>query len=990
NGAIDSVLLNEACSAGCGSFIETFSKSLSLPVTQFAQNALYARNPVDLGSRCTVFMNSRVKQAQKEGAEVADISAGLAYSVIKNALQKVIKVTDPSELGKNIVVQGGTFYNEAVLRAFELISGREAIRPDIAGIMGAFGAAVIAQERYAEGYQSELLNAAELDSLEIKSSLTRCKHCGNNCLLTINRFSNGRRFISGNRCERGLGKEHKANNVPNLFDYKLERLFSYKPLSQSDAKRGTVGIPRVLNMYENYPLWFTFFTELGFRVELSPASSRQVYEKGIESIPSESACYPAKLAHGHIMELINNGADFIFYPSAAYERKEIGGADNHYNCPIVTSYPENIRNNVEDLRERDIVFRNPFVNLNDKKALTKAMIEEFPGIPVTDVKNALDAAWLEQECFRADIRKKGEETVEYLKRSNMSGVVLAGRPYHADPEINHGIPELITAYGTAVLTEDSVAHLGNVERPLIVRDQWAYHSRLYAAASFVAGQDNLELVQLNSFGCGLDAVTTDEVSEILSEAGKIYTLLKIDEVNNLGSARIRIRSLFAFLKDRKPQPEKNRNDNLRWERRVFTKKMRKNHTLLCPQMSPIHFDLLKDAFISCGYNLAVMPGIDTECVETGLKYVNNDACYPALIVVGQVLNALKSGEYDLNNVSVLISQTGGGCRATNYIGFIRKALRKAGMEHIPVVSVNAGGLEKNPGMKYTMPLINRALQALIYGDLFMRVLYATRPYELIPGSADALYDKWNKICKRAVRHGNQARFKANIYNIVREFDNLPINNAQKPRVGVVGEILVKFHPTANNNIVDLLEKEGVEAVVPDLLDFFLYGCYNTRYKVRHLGAKPASRWINDSVISVIEYYRRHARKALRESKRFHQPARIDELGNMAKSIVSLGNQTGEGWFLTAEMTELIHSGCNNIVCLQPFACLPNHVTGKGIIKELRRRYPLSNIVAVDYDPGASEVNQLNRIKLMLAAARRNMSALESAVIASAAPIANVT
>jgi predicted CoA-substrate-specific enzyme activase len=972
NGAIDSVLLNEACSAGCGSFIETFAKSLDLPVTQFAQNALYARNPVDLGSRCTVFMNSRVKQAQKEGAEVADISAGLAYSVIKNALQKVIKVTDPSELGKNIVVQGGTFYNEAVLRAFELISGREAVRPDIAGVMGAFGAAVIARERFNEGYESKLLNPAELDSLEIKSSLTHCKRCANNCLLTINQFSNGRRFISGNRCERGLGKERKANNAPNLFDYKLKRLFDYAPLSAAKARRGVVGVPRVLNIYENYPLWFTFFTELGYRVKLSPASSRQVYEKGIESIPSESACYPAKLAHGHIMELINAGVDFIFYPSAAYERKEISGADNYYNCPIVTSYPENIKNNVEDLRERGVVFRNPFVNLNDKKALAKALIHEFADIPAADIKAALDAAWLEQERFRADMRRMGEETVEYLRQNNMSGVVLAGRPYHSDPEINHGIPEMITGYGTAVLTEDSVAHLGNVERPLIVRDQWAYHSRLYAAASFVAGQDNLELVQLNSFGCGLDAVTTDEVSEILSRAGKIYTLLKIDEVNNLGAARIRIRSLFAFLRERETGPRKTELPNLRWERRVFTRNMRRKHTLLCPQMSPIHFDLLKEAFISCGYNLAVMPGIDRECVETGLKYVNNDACYPALIVVGQVLNALKSGKYDLNSVSVLISQTGGGCRATNYIGFIRKALRKAGMEHVPVVSVNASGLERNPGMKYTMPLINRALQALIYGDLFMRTLYAIRPYELIPGSADALYEKWNRICKKSVREGSQARFKANIYGIVHEFDNLPINNVQKPRVGVVGEILVKFHPTANNNIVDLLEKEGVEAVVPDLLDFFLYGCYNTRYKVRHLGEKPASRWINDSVISVIEYYRRHARKALRESNRFYPPARIDELGNMAKSIVSLGNQTGEGWFLTAEMTELIHSGCNNIVCLQPFACLPNHVTGKGIIKELRRRYPLSNIVAVDYDPGASEVNQLNRIKLMLAAARRNM------------------
>jgi len=677
------------------------------------------------------------------------------------------------------------------------------------------------------------------------------------------------------------------------------------------------------------------------------------------------------------MELISAGADFIFYPSAVYERKEIEGADNHYNCPIVTSYPENIRNNVEDLRERGVPFYNPFVNLNDKKALAKSLAAQFPDIPRKEIQAALNAAWAEQENYRADIRRKGEETLAYIEQNNMRGIVLAGRPYHADPEINHGIPELIAGYGAAVLTEDSVAHLAEAERPLIVRDQWAYHSRLYAAASYVAAHDNLELVQLNSFGCGLDAVTTDEVAEILNHAGKIYTLLKIDEVNNLGSARIRIRSLFAFLNERRSGEKRRTLTAARWKRRVFTKDMRKNHTIIGPQMSPIHFDILQEAFKSCGYNLAIMPGIDKDCVETGLKYVNNDACYPALIVVGQVLNALKSGQYDLNNVSVLISQTGGGCRATNYIGFIRKALRKEGWDHIPVVSLNAGGLEKNPGMTYSPSLINRALQSIIYGDLLMRVLYRTRPYEAVPGSANALYEKWNAICKESVRGGSQSGFKANIYGIVREFDALELTDVQKPRVGVVGEILVKFHPTANNSIVELLEKEGVEAVVPDLLDFFLYGCYNARYKVKHLGEGYARRVINDSVIAVLEHYRRHVRNALKESKRFSPPARINELGDMAAPIVSLGNQTGEGWFLTGEMTELIHGGCNNIVCMQPFACLPNHVTGKGIIKELKRRYPLSNIVAVDYDPGASEVNQLNRIKLMLATAHRNMNIDES-------------
>jgi len=976
-GVIDNVLLNEACSAGCGSFIETFAKSLNFNVADFAEVALFAEKPIDLGSRCTVFMNSRVKQAQKEGAHVSDISAGLAYSVIKNALQKVIKITDPCELGEKIVVQGGTFYNEAVLRSFELIAEREAIRPDIAGLMGAFGAAVIAKERYKVGHESTLFGAERLAALEIKSTMTRCKGCENNCLLTINSFSGGRRFVSGNRCERGLGQEKKRNDLPNLFAYKYKRLFDYESLAPEMARRGTVGIPRVLNLYENYPLWHTFFTKLGYRVQLSPQSSRGVYEKGIESMPSESVCYPAKLAHGHIMELLNAGVRFIFYPSISYERKEIAAAESHFNCPIVTSYPENIKNNVEELRTLDVDFRNPFFNLNDKAFMQKRLAEEFPEIPASEIYTAYDAAWDEQERFRADMRRMGEETVKELETKGLRGVILAGRPYHIDPEINHGIPEMITSYGVAVLTEDSIAHLGetDVPRPLVIRDQWAYHSRLYAAAAFTNTKPNLDLVQLNSFGCGLDAVTSDEVHDILDAAGKIYTLLKIDEVNNLGSARIRIRSLFAAVEERAAKAQITFIPPEIAPRAVFTKDMKKRHTILSPQMSPIHFEFVEAAFRASGYNIVMMPAMDRESVEIGLKYVNNDACYPALIVVGQLLKGLKSGEYDLNNVSVAITQTGGGCRASNYIGFIRKALKKAGLEHIPVISVSASGIEKNPGWTYSMAMINRSLQALIYGDLLMRVLYKVRPYELVPGSSNALYEKWNEKCKLDLQKGSRRQFRDNISRIVEEFDSLPIHEDMvKPKVGVVGEILVKFHPTANNDIVGLLEAEGAEAVVPDLLDFFLYSTYNSKFKVEKLGFRKRGGLIADIVVGAIEWYRKHMCAALSESKRFEPPTRIDRLAEMAEPIVSIGNQTGEGWFLTAEMVELIHSGASNIVCTQPFACLPNHVTGKGIIKELKRLYPLANIVAIDYDPGASEVNQLNRIKLMLSVAQRNLSA----------------
>ena len=976
NKTVDNVLLNEACSSGCGSFIETFAKSLNYEVEDFAKVALFAKNPIDLGTRCTVFMNSKVKQAQKEGATVADISSGLAYSVIKNALYKVIKITNPKDLGTKMVVQGGTFYNDAVLRSFEKISGCQAVRPDIAGIMGAFGAALIAREHY-DSIDGTMLSIDEINDLKFDTTLARCKRCTNHCLLTINKFTGGRQYISGNRCERGLGKEKNVDNIPNLFEYKLERYFSYPALTEEQAVRGTVGIPRVLNMYENYPFWHTFFTKLGYKVVLSPTSSRKIYELGIESIPSESECYPAKLAHGHIKWLIDQGIKYIFYPSIPYERNEIEGANNHYNCPIVTSYPENIKNNVEELKDPSICFDNPFMSFESAEILSNRLIEIFTakaGIKENEVKEAFDAAWKELAAARADIRKKGEETLSYLKASGRKGIVLAGRPYHIDPEIHHGIPELINSYGVAVLTEDSISHLGKIDRPTIVVDQWMYHSRLYAAASFVRTQPNLELIQLNSFGCGLDAVTTDQVNDILSKSGKIYTVLKIDEVNNLGAARIRIRSLLSAVKEREVKHYSTHLTSSAHHRVIFTDEMRENYTILAPQMSPIHFDLLEPALRSGGYNVVVLPNDNRKAVDTGLQYVNNDACYPSLMVVGQIMDALLSGKYDLNKVAVMITQTGGGCRATNYIGFIRRALEKAGMSQIPVVSLSAAGLEKNPGLKITPRLLLTAMEALIYGDVFMRVLYRTRPYEKVFGSANALHEKWRNICIKSLEKGKWGEYKKNLRGIVREFDELPLNeDLKKPRVGVVGEILVKFLPAANNYLVELLEAEGAEAVVPDLLDFFLYSAYNNNFKARYLGKKKSSARIGNLTIWVLEQLRGEAKKALSKSKRFTPPVHIKKLAKYAETVVSTGNQTGEGWFLTGEMLELIHSGVYNIVCTQPFACLPNHIVGKGVIKELRKQHPEANIVAVDYDPGASEVNQLNRIKLMLSTAVKNMN-----------------
>ena len=973
NGSVDTIQLNEACSSGCGSFLENFAASMGYTAQSFAAQALFAPEPLDLGTRCTVFMNSNVKQAQKEGASIQDISAGLAYSVIRNALFKVIKLTDAGQLGKRVVVQGGTFYNHAVLRAFEKISGREAVCPDIAGIMGAFGAALIAR-RHACGGKSSMLELCEIRRLEWKTSTTHCGGCENRCMLTINAFPGGRKHITGNRCERGLGQTASGEKGPNVAAYKLRRMFDYAP--PENAPRGEIGIPRVLNIWENYPFWHTFFTKLGFSVRLSPASGRALYSLGMESIPSESECYPAKLSHGHVQWLINEGVKTIFHPSVFYEHQETEGAQNHFNCPIVCAYPENLKNNVEDVTDGKVRYIRPFLAFTDEKTAADRLVrlcrEEW-GIAAAEVRAAARAAWEEQRQAKEDVRSEGAKALRWMEEHHRKGIVLAGRPYHIDPEIHHGIPDMIASYGLAVLTEDSIPADTPAIRPLRVNDQWVYHSRLYTAAQFAAARNDLELIQLNSFGCGLDAVTTDQVCEILEACGKMYTVLKIDEVNNLGAARIRVRSLLSAMRMREEQGIGPFAGPAAYERQTFTRTMYdKGYTILGPNMSPIHFDYLKPVFEKYGYHLVVLENESRSVVDTGLKYVNNDACYPSIIAVGQLMEAVLSRRYDVNRLALIMTQTGGCCRASNYVGFIRRALEKAGLPQIPVISLNFNGMEKNEGFRPPLPMVRDAGKALVLGDLLMKCLYRVRPYEITPGSADALHDRWRKIIQDAFSGREKRGFAEMCRALVEDFDTLPIReDLKKPRVGIVGEILVKYMPLANNRLVEVLEREGAEAVVPDLMDFVYYTLYNQQYKSDYLGFSKAVKMVSSFGVPALRTFCKPAAEALRRSKRFQPPMPIEHIAELAKPFLSVGNQYGEGWFLCGEMAELLEQGVSGIVCIQPFGCLPNHVVGKGVIKQLKKKYPHANIAAVDYDPGASEVNQLNRIKLMLSQAETN-------------------
>ena len=982
DGYIEDIVLNEACSSGCGSFIDTFATSLRLPIEQFAKEGLLAPMPVDLGSRCTVFMNSKVKQAQKEGATVPDIAAGLAYSVIKNALYKVLKVKDPKELGDHIVVQGGTFYNEAVLRAFEKLMGVEVIRPDVSGLMGAYGMALLASEAAEElqNQHSSLLDVDGLRSLQVSTSMRNCGLCSNNCMLTINAFSDGRTYVTGNRCDRGAGDmiQEKHKPVPNMVEVKLRRYFDYflkKNIPEFEGKL-RIGIPRVLNMYEDFPFWFTFFNQLGCEVVLSDYTTKDQYNKAIDTIPSDTACYPAKAVHGHIRDLAQAQVDLIWYPCIQHGPKEFS-RDNNYHCPMVISYPELIRNNMQDVMGKT-PFYAPFLPLADKKSLVPALVKALKELPFSksEISSAVDTAWAEQEKCKADYREMTKKTVSRLVAEQVPTIVLAGRPYHLDSGINHGIPELITSLGMAVLTEDGVAPLGKDIKHLRVVDQWSYHSRLYHAAEFVSRTEGFQIVELNSFGCGLDSIVADQVKDILSAKHKIHTLLKIDEGTNLGAVTIRLRSLQSVMersmrKHHNPEaPVETVVDDTPaydYERVVFTEEMRKTYKILVPQMSPLHFQLLEPVLKSEGYDFDMLPAPTREDVEIGLKYINNDACYPAIIVVGQLMSALLSGKYDINKTAVIISQTGGGCRATNYIGYLRKALIDAGMKQVPILSLNASDMERQPGFKLTKSFLHRMIQAVVYGDALMQCVLATRPYEINPGSADALCDYWVKKLRERITKANIFQYSKYIKNIIEDFDNLPVDKSKpKPRVGVVGEIYVKFHPSANNHINELIEKEGGEVVTSGLLDFFLYCAMDSTYRAKHLDGTWLSGFFGSLAREALELYRLPYAKAVAASKHFDPLQRMTKVAKEAAHYIDLGNQCGEGWFLTGDMIDLIEKGAKQVVCLQPFGCLPNHVSGKGMVKTLSEAYPDVRIAAIDYDPGSSAVNQANRLKLLLA------------------------
>ena len=987
DGVINRVFLNEACSSGCGSFLQSFSESLGMDVKEFARAAEESEMPVDLGSRCTVFMNSRVRQAQKEGASISDISAGLVYSVVKNALYKVLKIRSAEELGERIVVQGGAFKNDALLRAFEMLTGREVVRPQISELMGAFGAALLARE--AGVGESTLISRERLQTLEASTRTSRCAGCGNRCILTVTAFADGRRYISGNRCEKGGSSASAAASAadgncgtvpPNVFELKYARLFDhYQPLPLGLASRGVLGIPRVLNMYEDYPFWFTLLTGLGFRVQLSSAAPDE--SLGIDTIPSQTLCYPAKVAHRHIVDLIEKDVPMIFYPIIQRESPEFADAHQNFNCPVVTGYPDVLRLNIDEISSSGLRFFTPSFALEMREGskgsgrFLARLIDEFAefGVSRSEMGAAYEAAVREHARFKEDVQSYGDKALRYVKETSGIGIVLAGHPYHLDPEVHHGIPQLIRAHGVTVLTEDSICHradeVGGVEG-LEVVDQWVYHSRLYRAATVLARHpefENVHMVQLNSFGCGLDAISADQSAALLERYGKLHTLIKIDEGKNNGAVKIRIRSLLASVRS-KPVTARGMERKRGWIAAEKPTISGQTRTILCPPLSSHHFQLLEAAMRSVGMDFQVLPEGSRQEIELGLKYVNNDACYPAMVVVGQFIAALQSGKYDLEKTDCLYAQTGGACRASNYVPLLRKALDAAGFEGVRVLAANAQGNAGAEPFAIPAKAVWRSLLGMIYGDMLMKLQLGTRPYEIQKGSTNRLYERWSERCRKNVANGSWRRFRSDLGEMARDFDSLPVDLSPKPRVGIVGEILVKYHANSNENLVRTIEEEGGEAVVPDLSNFMLYCLFDPIYAHKILGGNLLGRIAGEAGIRFLEYLKKPMRDALKGT-RFDAGHSIRSMADDIDGVVSPANQGGEGWLLTSEMINLIEGGIKNVLCIQPFACLPNHITGKGAIKELKRRYRGANILALDYDASVSNVNQLNRIKLLMATAR---------------------
>jgi len=978
--AVADIQINEACSSGCGSFLETFANSLGYSIKEFAELACKKNSPFNLGTRCTVFMNSRVKQALREGATVSDISAGLAYSVVKNALYKVLKLKDTDILGNKIVAQGGTFRNPAVLRALELLLNKDVIRPDIPELMGAYGAALTALYNHRDRPdESKIFYAIEQSDTETVFSEKEisCNGCENHCTVLKLTFANGNHYYTGNRCERHFTNNPKSNKKgKNLINEQLKLLFNRKMEPEGDPIL-TYGIPRCLNMYENFPFWSAFLTTCGFRVVLSSPSNFNLSEKGTSTVMSENICFPAKLSHGHIFDLIEKKVDRIFYPTVVYEQKEYIEAANNYNCPVVTGYPDLLKSAINP-KKYGIPLDNPAISFEDSDLLKKQLFHFFKrfGVNYLTVSRGVEEGLASKKEYDREVLYKAQALITEAEKEGRMIAVLAGRPYHTDSLINHGIPRLLTELGVDVISEKAVpVSIDNILSDVCVLTQWSYTNRLYAAARWVSTTRQTTLIQLTSFGCGPDAISADEVRKIIQSKGKIYTLIKIDEIANLGAVKIRIRSLLEAIKENTVRQQKLVNNGKKTNR-IFMPEDRKR-TLIAPYFSPFYSPLIPAAFRSLGYTVDILPPQDKTSVEFGLKHINNDMCYPAIIVAGDIIKAFQSGRYDPKNTSVVLTQTGGQCRASSYVSLIKKGLADNGLGDVPLVTISPEDINVQPGFDIDKKeLAKRLVLGTIFADSLAHMYLSTVVREEIKGTSKALHSKYLSKMEKGVEKADFQYLLNLLRKAVADFNSIKISNEVVPRIGVVGEIFVKYNSFSNGNIIEWLSSQGIEVVLPSLQNFFIQRIVSETFNQEAFFKHSQVFNIKNRLIYFYtSYHLTRIDRIMQEFRFYRKPYNLKDIAEITSNVVSLANQFGEGWLLTAEMIAMLEDGIGNIVCLQPFGCIANHITGRGMEKKLKEMFPHFNLLSLDMDAGTSEVNILNRLHFMIIGAREEMAHL---------------
>ncbi|MCQ2607812.1 MAG: acyl-CoA dehydratase activase [Bacteroidales bacterium] len=975
NGAIQNVEINEACSSGCGSFIQNFAQTLNHTAESFGKLACCAPNPCDLGSRCTVFMNSQVKQALREGADTSEIAAGLAYSVIKNALFKVLQIKNMDVLGEKILVQGGTFKNPSIFRAMEKLTGKEIYSSNKPELMGALGAAYFAQTCYKNNQVPSSFIGYEnrQDALSYTTRQINCRGCANNCIVTKFTFNNNAVHYSGNKCEKVFtSKGNTTERGENLYDFKYELLFNRDTNALNDVKNIKIGIPRILGMYSNFPFWNTLFTHSGIDVVLSDESTTKIYEKGQGTIMADNICFPAKLAHGHIFNLVDKNVDRIFYPLAIYEENEFKESKNSYNCPVVSSYSEVLDCAIPPEKRNKIPFDKPVITFRDEKLLKKSCwtyLKQF-GISARTFENAFDEALREQKRYREQYKKKGFRILERAKQENRPIVMLAARPYHTDHLVHQKTSQILSELGASVVTEEIVTNIQGVSLTDYLHvAQWNYPNRIMHAAQWVIHNDeyNIHFVQMNSFGCGPDSFLSDEIKEYFEQAKKSYTFIRVDEINSTGSMRLRLRSLIETIKLGENE-SKEFGDRIIKKTPAF-KENDKKRKILAPFFTKFVSPLIPPIFEYLGYDMETLPMSDKESVNIGLACSNNEICFPATLVIGDIIKALKSGKYDLDNTAVIMTQTGGQCRASNYLALIRRAILNNGITNVPVLSFATGGTQDNeqPGFEVAWTkVVKLILAAALFSDNISRMHYATIVREKEVGGTEKLTNSYLENAAELIRHNDHVGVLKLLKRAVEDYNAMAKDNCPRPQVGIVGEIYLKYNAYANMHVADWLISQGIEPRFPDLMDFFTQEFINLKINTKHnlrttsLGTKLFA----DFLQLRYDRFEKKVEKIASKFKYYREKHSIKQEAENAEKIISLVNQFGEGWLIPAEIVSFSQEGVNNVVSLQPFGCIANHIISKGIEKKIKSLYPKTSLLFLDFDGNTSEANVFNRLHFL--------------------------